>query len=477
MTIDFMKNERLKQHLIDFLQFLETFKQEKETLPADDSEKAILALSVLQRQHQQRLKQRIAKFHAADIAHILDTLPLEERLSVWKHIPADATGEILLELSDAVRESLLAEMDVQEIVSATEMLDTDEIADLVPDLPDTVVELILTTLSENDRKQLEEVLSYEEGTVGALMDFGMLTVRKENSIDTVLRYFRKLSQLPEYTNQIFVVNRENELQGHVLLQELVTFPFKSLIGEVMTKSKVTFKTEDNARDATQAFDRYELISAAVVDDDDKLIGRICVDDILDFVRESSENELLAQAGFMEGEDLFSGMWKGAKNRWLWLSVNLITAFIATRVIGLFEDTILQVVALAALMPIVAAAGGNSGNQTGILIIRSLALGHITPANIKSLFVKEMGISLINGALWGSAMGLFVYMIYDNFLLGFIMMIALLLNLLATTAMGVGIPVLRYHFNMDPAIGTNIIITFLADSFGFFIFLGLAAILF
>ena len=368
-------------------------------------------------------------------------------------------------------------MDVQEIVSATEMLDTDEIADLAPDLPTTVVEQILTSLSDNDRKQLEEVLSYEEGTVGALMDFGMLTVREENSIDTVLRYFRKLSQLPEYTNQIFVVDRDNVLQGHVLLQDLVTFPFKSLIGEVMIRSKVSFKTEDDAREATQAFDRYELISAAVVDDDNKLIGRICVDDILDFVRESTENEVLAQAGFMEGEDLFSGMWKGAKNRWLWLSVNLITAFIATRVIGFFEDTILQVVALAALMPIVAAAGGNSGNQTGILIIRSLALGHITPANINSLFLKEMGISLINGLLWGSAMGIFVYMIYDNFLLGFIMMIALLLNLLATTAMGVGIPVLRYHFNMDPAIGTNIIITFLADSFGFFVFLGLAALLF
>ncbi|MCK5191771.1 MAG: magnesium transporter, partial [Methylococcales bacterium] len=360
MTINFMKNERLKQHLNDFLQFLESFKQEKETLPVDDPDKAFLALTVLQRQHQQRLKQRIAKFHAADIAHILDTLPLGERLSVWTHIPQEAAGEILLELSDPVRESLLAEMDVQEMVSATEMLDTDEIADLVPDLPTTVVEQILTSLSDNDRKQLEEVLSYEEGTVGALMDFGMLTVREENSIDTVLRYFRKLSQLPEYTNQIFVVDRDNVLQGHVLLQDLVTFPFKSLIGEVMIRSKVSFKTEDDAREATQAFDRYELISAAVVDDDNKLIGRICVDDILDFVRESTENEVLAQAGFMEGEDLFSGMWKGAKNRWLWLSVNLITAFIATRVIGFFEDTILQVVALAALMPIVAAAGGNSG---------------------------------------------------------------------------------------------------------------------
>lgn len=464
----------MKNLLHEFHLFLESLKNEYLNLPENDTENARLAHELMERQHQKRLKQRVAKLHAAEIAYILEGLNLQDRLAVWKLIPKKMAGPILMELSFAVRETLIAAMEVKQVVTAAKILEIDKIARLAKSLPEEAVDQILQGQSEEARRRLEAALSYQQDTVGALMDFSMIKVREDNSIETVLRYCRLLGQLPEHTNQIFVVDRDNVLKGRLQLEDLVSAPFNAKVQAVMSKAIISFKTDDSAEQASNIFDRYELISAPVVDDQDHLMGRLCVDDILDFIRVNAEKDLLAQVG-LRAEDLFSGIWQAAKNRWLWLVINMLTAFIATRVISVFEGTIAELVALATLMPIVAATGGNTGNQTSMLIIRSIALGQVTPTNIKALFLKELGISLVNGLIWGGLMGLFVSSIYGNTTLGWVMAVALLLNMMVATFTGIVLPVIRDHFNLDPAMGVSVIITFLADSFGFFIFLGLAAL--
>ncbi|MGR9100276.1 MAG: magnesium transporter, partial [Gammaproteobacteria bacterium] len=384
-------------------------------------------------------------------------------------------GGILLELSPPVKESLVDAMGDFEVMKAAENLDSGELAYLAQYLPDSVVNKIIESLSPEDRDLFELALSYPEGTVGSLMDFNMITVREDTQIKAVLRYCRSLGDLPNHTDRVFVVDRDGAFKGSVLLQKLVTLPLEAKIGEAMKRSAVKFSVDDPAQEAANAFERYDLISAPVVDKENKLIGRVCVVDILDFIRERAERIIMYQAGFMEGEDRFSGVWKGAQNRWLWFAVNLISAFIATRVISVFEGTIEHLVALAALMPVVAASGGNVGNQAGTLIIRSLALNQISPHNVRQFYLKEMGICMVNGLVWGGALGLFVGYLYQNYALGGILMIAMLLNLLLAAFFGISIPLIRQKYQLDPAIGTHVLITFFADSFGFLFFLGLAAV--
>ncbi len=350
-------------------------------------------------QYLQRIKQRLSGLHNADIAHLLEGLPIEERLMLWQYIPTASQGNILLQLSEPVREILISAMQDDELITAAENLQSDEIADLAylaQSLPDNVVKKILQSLPEVQRQQMEEALSYPEGTVGSLMDFSMTTVHERDSIAAILAYLRKRKALPSHSHHLYIVDDGNELKGYLPLQQLVTLSGDKTAGQVMNRSLISFIADDSAQDATNAFDRYELSSAPVVDENNKLIGRVCINDIINFMRESAEAQMLNQMGFWAEEDRFSGIWKGANNRWLWLVINLLLAFTATRVITLFEDTIAQFLMLATLMPIVASIGGNVGNQTCTLIIRALALGQITPYNIKQFYTKEIGISIVNG---------------------------------------------------------------------------------
>lgn len=440
-----------------------------------ESPRHALVETLVHRQHLTALQQLLDRLHSADIGYILEALPLDQRLAVWDLVKAERDGEILLEVSDAVRETLIEHMDEDELVAATGQLDTDEIADLAPDLPREVILDVFKSLSSEEREQLRAAMSYPEDTVGALMDFDMIAVREDVTLEVVLRYLRRLTQLPDHTDQLFVVDRDESLRGLLPVNRLLVTDPDTLVSAVMEREFTSFHPEQGARDAADAFDRYDLVSAPVVDGQDRLISRITINAVVDYIREAKDSEILSAGGLKEEEDLFASVWKSVRNRWTWLAVNLVTAFIASRVIGVFENSIAQLVALAALMPIIAGIGGNSGNQTTTMIVRALALGQITRDGARQLFLKEISVSALNGLLWGSVVGLFAFLIYGNWQLGLVMTGAMVLNLLLAAVMGVAIPLVMQKFGRDPAIGSSVMITAITDSGGFFIFLGLATL--
>lgn len=431
--------------------------------------------SPLPAESQAELRRQLDELHPADIAFILESLPLDDRLAVWQLVKADRDGEILLEVSDAVRESLIADMDRHEILAAVEPLDADELADLVEDLPTAMLPELMASLDTQQREQVQSALSYEDDQVGALMDFEMVTIREDVSLEVVLRYLRRWDELPAQTDKLFVINQDNLLTGVLPLHWLLVNSPEKMVSAVMAPDVNTFHPTDDAYDVAQAFERYDLVTAPVVDERGHLIGRITIDAMVDVIREEGESEALSRGGLREEEDIFASVWASLKNRWSWLAINLVTAFIASRVIGLFEGSIERLVALAALMPIVAGIGGNSGNQTITMIVRALALNQITAESAKRLWRKELTVSLLNGLIWGGVIGIVAWLLYDSLSLGLVMTAAMTLNLLLAAFAGVGIPVLMTKFGRDPALGSSVLITAMTDSGGFFIFLGLATI--
>jgi len=421
------------------------------------------------------LRGKLDRLHAADIAYILEALPLEQRLAVWDLVKADRDGEILLEVSDAVRESLIASMDSAELVAAVETLEADELADIAPDLPPSVIEEVVQSLPPEERERLRAALSYPEGSVGALMDFDHIAVREEVTLEAATRYLRRLDELPDHTDQLFVVDREQRLKGALPLARLIVSGLDLPVGRVMVPESVKLEPHDRAEDAANAFERYDLVSAPVVDAQDRLMGRLTVDAVVDYIRQRSAESRLAEAGLQHEEDVFAPVLDSFKNRWAWLALNLVTAFIASRVIGAFENSIAQLVALAALMPIVAGIGGNSGNQTVTMIVRALALGQIHGGYWLKLLSKEIGVALLNGAVWGTLLGAMAYAFYGSVALGGVMALAMMLNFVLAAMMGVAIPWGRARFGRDPALGSSVLITAVTDSGGFFIFLGLATL--
>ena len=434
-----------------------------------------LVESIVQKQNLAELQQKLDQLHPADVAYVLEALPLEDRLSVWDLVRADRDGDILLEVSDAVRETLIAHMETKELVAATGQLDADEIADLAPDLPREVMQDVFRSLSLEERDQLRSAMSYPEDTVGALMDFDMITVRDDITVEVVLRYLRRLDEMPDHTDQLFVVDRAQYLRGLLSVSRLLVTDLDAPVISIMTAETVKLGPDEKAQDAALAFERYDLVSAPVVDGAGRLIGRVTVNAVVDFIREETDSEKLSAGGLREEEDLFASVWSSVKNRWAWLAINLVTAFIASRVIGIFEGSIEKIVALAALMPIIAGIGGNSGNQTITMIVRAQALGQITMSSAKKLFAKEIGVSFINGLIWGGVVGLFAFFIYHNWQLGLVMTSAMVLNLLLAAVMGVTVPLLMQKLGRDPAVGSSVMITAITDSGGFFIFLGLATL--
>jgi magnesium transporter len=430
---------------------------------------------LVHRQNVSELQRKLDELHPADIAFILESLPLEERLAVWQLIRSERDGEILLEVSDAVRETLIADMDNQEIIAAATGLDADELADLAPDLPRDVVRELMDTLDAQQRERLKSALSYDEDQVGSLMDFDMVTIRDDVSLEVVSRYLRRFDALPDHTDKLFVVDNEGLLKGVLPIKRLLVGSPDALVADVMSDDPVYFNPLDDAGEAAQAFERYDLISAPVVDDQGRLFGRLTIDQMVDYIREESEAEVLNAAGLREEEDIFASVWKSVRNRWAWLAINLCTALIASRVIGLFEGSIEQLVALAALMPIVAGIGGNSGNQTITMIVRGIATGQVQVAHGRRLIRKETSVALINGLFWGVVLAGIAYALYGNAPLSVVLLAAMTLNMLLAAFMGVIIPLLRLRLGADPALGSSVMITAITDSGGFFIFLGLATV--
>ena len=445
------------------------------------SDRQSLVEQLVVKQQSAALQARLDHLHPADIAYILEALPREERLVIWELVRAERDGEILVEVSDAVRETLIASMDRDELVAAAETLDTDDLAALAQDLPEEVVEEISEGLSIPEREQLRTAMSYPEGSVGARMDFEMVTIRDDVTLEVVLRYLRRFDALPDHTDQVFVLNHSQKLIGALPISKLLVHEPDTLVWEVMVEEVMNLHPHDDVSEAAQAFERYDLVSAPVLDQHGGLLGRLTVDEVVDVIREEGEQDVFAQAGLREEEDLFASVWESAKNRWLWLALNLCTAFFASRVIGAFEGTIEKVVALAALMPIVAGIAGNSSNQTMTLFIRSIALGQVNAKNAPRLFAKEFGIAGLNGVVWGSIAGLFAWWLYresdQGLTLGLTMMLAMLLNLLLGALIGILVPLTLQRMGRDPAIGSSVLLTFSTDSMGFFLFLGLATLFF
>jgi len=473
------ENQEIKESLQESLQqvigLLNKHKMIEDLVHKQDMPKHQLVETLVHKQNLVELQKKLDALHSADVAHILEALPLEERLDVWELVKAERDGEILLEVSDAVRQTLIADMDSEELLAAAEQLDTDELADLAPDLPKDVLYDLLDSLDIQNRERLQSALAYPEDAVGALMDFDIVTIREDVTLEVTLRYLRRLGTLPGHTDKLFVVDRHDILRGVLPLKRLVVNDLDMVVVEIMADDAVVFHPEDTADEAAKAFERYDLVTAPVVDENNKLVGRLTVDTVMDYIRDEAESEMLSMAGLREEEDLFSSVWKSVQNRWTWLAINLVTAFVASRVIGVFEDSIEKIVALAALMPIVAGIGGNSGNQTTTMIVRGLAIGQIASHNMKSLLSKELGVGLLNGLLWGSVLGLAAFLLYGNIKLGLVMTAAMTLNLLLAAIMGVMIPLVMTRFGRDPAVGSSVLITAVTDSGGFFIFLGLATI--
>ena len=421
------------------------------------------------------VRELIEELHAADVAYVLEGLPVQDRLWVWGLVEPDREGDVLLEVSDAVRDTLLADMDNAEIVAATQDLDADEIADLAPDLPDEVVQDIIEAQDVEDRAQLQSALSYPEGTVGSLMDFEVVSIRDHVDCETALQYLRRYDELPRQTDALFVLDRNGYLKGSLPLTRLLVSNPEVEVAGLYDSDVVSFTPESDADEAAQAFERYQVICAPVVDPQGRVLGRVTVDSVLEYVRDRQEAQDLGKVGLREEEDIFSSVWASAKNRGPWLALNLCTAFVASRVVGAFEGSIAKLAALAALMPIVAGIGGNSGNQTTTLIVRAIALGQVSTQSARRLLMKELGISALNGVVWGGVLGIAAWVLYRNVALGGVMALAMLLNLVVAALAGIFIPLAMERFGRDPAVGSSVFLTFITDSMGFFIFLGLATL--
>jgi len=448
---------------------------ERELIARSENRKQDVVAQLVARQQQAQLSQRLAQFHPADIAFVLESLSPEAREMAWPLVKTELRGAVMLETTEPVRRALIGSMGPADIANAVRPLDSSRIADLIADLPDAERHEILQLLDRAEQAEVRSVLAFPEGTVGSAMELDFVAVRADTTLEAVHRLLRRQHQLPAHTNQIFVVDSENVLIGLLPISKLLMEEPETVVGDAMTRDPVFFYTDDALKIAMDAFEKYDWISAPVVNLHRQLVGRLVVDTVLEEVKQRAAAETLRQAGLSEDEDVFGPVFQSAQNRWPWLALNMCTAFIASRVIGAFEPIIAQLVALAALMPMVASIGGNTGTQTMALMIRGLALDQLGSSQLRQMFVKEISVAALNGALWGSVLGGATLMIYRNVWLSVVIAAALLLNLLVAATAGVLIPLLLHRFGRDPVMGSGVMLTALTDSAGFFIFLGLAAV--
>jgi magnesium transporter len=411
----------------------------------------------------------------AEIGNLLESLPPAKRTVVWGLVDAEDDGEVLVHVGDEVREGLLAEMDPDEIVAAVEDLDIDDLADLVEDLPDAVIEQVLLSMDRENRERLEQVLSYPEDTAGRLMNPDVVTVRADTTIEVVLRYLRLRGELPEHTDHLYVVSRRHQYLGRIALSDLLTREPSTPVNRLVDDEQPAIYVGETAAEVARRFSDYDWLSAPVVDENNILLGRITIDDVVDIIREQAEHQALSAAGLDEDEDLFSPVWRAMRRRLIWLSVNLATAFLAASVVGQFDATIDQLVQLAVLMPIVAGMGGNAGTQVLALMVRGLALGQVSASNVRVLLWKEMRVALLNGLALGAVLGMVVLLWFKMTGLAIVIAIALTLNLLFAASAGVLVPITLRRLGFDPALASGIFLTTVTDVMGFFTFLGLATV--
>lgn len=417
----------------------------------------------------------INALHPAEIAHLLESLPPPQRELAWELVDRELDGDVLVELSEEVRAELIREMETHEIVAAAEGLDLDDLADLLADLPEVVTRQVLRSMDQQDRVRLTAVLGYPEDSAGGLMNTDTVSVRPDVTLEVVLRYLRMRGELPERTDCLFVVDRHDRYLGALPVTRLLTGDAEKTVAAAMDSEVGGIPPEMPAEEVVQLFEGRDLLSAAVVDPDRRLLGRVTIDDVLDVVREQAEHPMLAAAGLEDEEDVFAGVRRSARRRALWLGINLVTAFMASWVVGLFEATIDKVVALAVLMPVVASMGGIAGTQTVTLIIRGIALGQIQSSNARWLFFKELSVGALNGVIWAAVVALATWAWFGTWQIAAVICAAIIINISAAAVAGVLIPLTLKRLRIDPALAGGVILTTVTDVVGFAALLGLGTL--
>jgi magnesium transporter len=422
--------------------------------------------------HGQRM---INSLHPAEIASLIESLPRAKREIVWEFVHPELEGDVLIELNEEVRAELISGMDAEELIAATEGMEVDDLADLIGDLPETLNERVLRSMDAQDRERLSAVLAFEEDSAGGLMNLDAVTVRPDVTIEVVLRYLRMRGELPDRTDRLFVVNRHDQYLGGIDITRLLTEDPDQTVGETMDSAVEGIRPDTPAREVAKLFEDHDLVSAAVVGHDGRLLGRITIDDVVDVIREEAEHSVLSMAGLDEDEDMFASVRTSARRRSVWLAANLATAFLAANVVGIFEATIEKIVALAVLMPIVASMGGIAGSQTLVLIIRGIALGHVERTNARWLLKREVAVGLLNGLVVSSIVGLAAGLWFHQWAIGLIIFGALMINLFAAALAGVGVPLILKRLGIDPALAGGVILTTVTDVIGFASLLGLGTL--
>ena len=423
-----------------------------------------------------RVGKILHRMHPAKIAGLLEALPPQERRSVWSMVDTERAGKVLTYLHDEIRGALALDLDLEELIASVEHLELDDRVDLIQTLPGELGNKLLFASSASQRKQLESMLSYPEDSAGGLMNADSIQIRADVKVSTVLRYLRLLEKLPPQTDMLMVVDRKGHYQGGLRLSNLVTADLDRPVAELMDRDIAGIAVTSKGSDVARLFQDLDLLSAPVVDEHNRVIGRITVDDVVDLIREDSDRALMQMAGLDDEADMFAPVLVSSRRRAVWLGINLITAFSAAWVIGLFQATLEQLVALAVLMPIVASMGGIAGSQTLTLVIRGLALGQVQKGNIRILLNRELGISILNGLLWSVVIALLAVLWFGDWGIGAVLGAAILVNLLCAALAGWGIPLLLQRMGIDPALAGSVILTTVTDVVGFFAFLGLATLL-
>lgn len=424
---------------------------------------------------QAALQAQLTQLHPAEVSNIIESLPPPEREQLWKAVPEEMAGEVLAHLGEVARTGLVEALLPEELVVAARSMDTPELAEVIGELSQDLGEAVLESLAPDERVRLEQTLAFPEHSAGRLMDTTFVAIRANVALEVVLRYLRRRKALPEHTDGLMVIDREGIYLGKLQVSTLLTRDPSLAVSEVMNANADWVRADTAQSEVARLFERRDLVSVAVVDDSGKLRGRITVDQAIDIMQAQAAEQMLHMAGLREEEDLFAPVFPSAQRRAIWLGINLVTAFLASWVIGLFEQTLAQVVALAVLMPIVASMGGIAGSQTLTLAIRGLALGQISASNTRWLVLKEFAVGLLNGLIWSLVVGIIATAWFKMPMIGVIIAIAIIINLVVAVLCGVAVPLALRRFGIDPAVSGAVVLTTITDVVGFISFLGLATL--
>ncbi len=416
----------------------------------------------------------IQGLHPAEVAHLLESIPQSDRAVIWEMVDVDDEGDVLVEVVDEVRDGLIKGMQTDEIVAATDGMEVDDLADLLLDLPENVTEQVLQSLDSQEQERLRQVLTYDEDCAGGLMNVDIVTVRADVTVEVVERYLRARGEMPDGTDSIFVVNRDDKYVGSLYLSRLLTADQNATVATIMSTDILPILAHTPSAEVVWEFERRDLLSAAVVDDEYRVLGRITVDDVVDEIRDEAEHSFMSAAGLDEEDDMFAPVAKSAARRAVWLGINLCTAFLAAAVVDQFQTTLDKIVLLAVLMPVVPSMGGVAGNQSLTIITRAMALGQIDRSNAHRILRKELLVGVLNGAGWAIVVAVATYLWFGDWRIGGVIGAAMIINLIIAALAGFLIPLTLKRLRIDPALAGGVVLTTVTDVVGYAVFLGLGA---